>query len=163
MNLQEYTEFTNTTAIYPEANTKSPVEAMYLLLGFMSEQQEYTEIFSAFAFDYNVSSIEVIKELGDCLWYLTRLEAIFGSTASAEESYTFDIAGAIKKYFRDGVIHRDIPKWINTQWEEITSDLELLNNTSCEIYSLEEVLDINVEKLTSRKNRGTLTGNGDNR
>ena len=156
MNLQEYIEFTDGTAIYPDANTGNPLEAMYLLLGLLSEYHEYIR-------SYYSSTEDTISELGDCFWYLARLQKLFGVKVT-EEFYTmFDMAGYIKKYYRDGTINENIPKWIEARWASLIEDLEDLNEGSTVTYSVEDVLDMNVKKLTARMKNNTIKGSGDNR
>lgn len=64
----------------------------------------------------------------------------------------------IKKYFRDGVLDRDALKKelgdVGYYWARI-----------CKFFGFEpsEVIAANIEKLESRRTRGVLHGNGDNR
>lgn len=157
------------TAVYPEE-----VAAPYLALGFCSEAAELTQ----------AGFTEVIKELGDCQWYMCRLASQYGYdfTDLAEEGrhvasnqgtqYSLSqiaglIAGHIKKQIRDG------KDWTGEQREEVRREIQTLiihgiaesiriaystNQTS-----YLEVLSINSNKLISRLERGTLKGSGDNR
>ena len=143
MNKKDYIKWTDSTAVYPDANTNNAVEAMYLLLGYNSESMEY-----------NTSSNNA-DELGDMTWYLARLEKLFGSSDALPR--TEDINGAVKKYYRDGVINEGIPGWIHFEWDILMVSLAFSGMT------LEELFDGNVEKLTSRKERGKLQGSGDKR
>ena len=69
-----------------------------------------------------------------------------------------EVAEKVKKQIRDGVFHRhEVAK-------ELGDVLWYLANICNDIgYSLEEVADLNLEKLSSRKERGVLKGSGDNR
>ena len=69
-----------------------------------------------------------------------------------------EVAEKVKKQIRDGVFHRhEVAK-------ELGDVLWYLANICNDIgYSLEEVADLNLEKLSSRKKRGALKGSGDNR
>lgn len=69
-----------------------------------------------------------------------------------------EVAEKVKKQVRDGVFNRhEVAK-------ELGDVLWYLANICNDIgYSLEEVATLNVDKLTSRKERGKIAGNGDNR
>jgi NTP pyrophosphatase (non-canonical NTP hydrolase) len=71
---------------------------------------------------------------------------------------TGEVAEKVKKQVRDGVFNRhEVAK-------ELGDVLWYLANLSNDIgYNLDEVADINIEKLTSRKNRDKIKGSGDNR
>jgi NTP pyrophosphatase (non-canonical NTP hydrolase) len=71
---------------------------------------------------------------------------------------TGEVAEKVKKQVRDGVFNRhEVAK-------ELGDVLWYLSNLANDIgYNLDEVADINIEKLTSRKNRDKIKGSGDNR
>ncbi len=71
---------------------------------------------------------------------------------------TGEVAEKVKKQVRDGVFNRhEVAK-------ELGDVLWYLANLSNDIgYNLDEIADINIEKLTSRKNRDKIKGSGDNR
>ena len=71
---------------------------------------------------------------------------------------TGEVAEKVKKQVRDGVFNRhEVAK-------ELGDVLWYLANICNDIgYNLDEVADINIEKLTSRKNRNKIKGSGDNR
>lgn len=61
-------------AVYPEKGTGSKMELAYLALGLTGEAGEVSEKIKKFIRDGGVlDEASVIKELGDVLWYLTRL------------------------------------------------------------------------------------------
>lgn len=101
--LKDYLEFTRSTAIYPKDQ-----ELTYCALGLGDEAGEVQGKVKKYIRDGFLNVEDVIKELGDVAWYLTRIAD-----------------------------HFDV--------------------------SLEEVLERNMEKLSSRKARGVLGGSGDNR
>jgi len=106
MKIEEYQDFTRTTAIYPKSNA---IE--YLALGLVSEAGEVAGVVKKKIRDNTYSleyKLKLKKEMGDCFWYLARL-------------------------------------------------CDELNLT------IEEVLEVNVAKLSSRKERDKLTGDGDDR
>lgn len=109
MNFNEYQQKSRETAIYPDKDNNF----VYPVLGLVGESGEVAEKFKKIIRDK--SSIindndkeEIVKEMGDVLWYLAQL----------------------------------------------SSELNV---------SLEYVVERNLEKLNSRKDRGLLKGDGDNR
>lgn len=66
--LQEYTEFTRTTAIYP-----SDQKFTYLGLGLASEAGEVAGKIKKVIRDHGIDVTGVTAELGDVFWYLIRL------------------------------------------------------------------------------------------
>ena len=73
-------------------------------------------------------------------------------------SETGEIAGKIKKYFRDGVIDFDDME------KEIGDVLWYLSQICNELgLTLQDAAAGNLNKLASRKARGVIGGNGDNR
>lgn len=104
-----YDEFTGSLARYPkEQKNPTIVEAMYCALGLVGESGEASEKVKKWHRDGVINPEAVAFELGDVLYYLTRLANTLG-------------------------------------------------------YSLADIERMNREKLTARKERGTLKGNGDNR
>jgi NTP pyrophosphatase (non-canonical NTP hydrolase) len=71
---------------------------------------------------------------------------------------TGEVAEKVKKQVRDGVFNRhEVAK-------ELGDVLWYLANLSNDIgYNLDEIADINIEKLTSRRDRDKIKGSGDNR
>ena len=109
MNIKDYQKFTQTT------DTGAVVSGHigYLTLGLVDEAGEVAGKFKKLFrdFDGEMSAeyrLEIIKELGDVLWYMTRMA------------------------------------------DELGTDLE-------------EIAEINRDKLQSRKDRGVIKGSGDNR
>lgn len=103
MQLNEYQEWTKTTAIYPP-----DFALMYLLLGLGSEVGEVQDKIKKFIRDDTLDSEAFLLEVGDCFWYLVRI---------------LDEVGV----------------------------------------SAEDVLQMNHDKLESRKKKKTLKGEGDYR
>lgn len=60
-------------AIYPDANTGSNTELSYLALGLGGESGEVLEKVKKLIRDGVFEPEEVVKELGDVLWYISRL------------------------------------------------------------------------------------------
>ena len=65
---ETYTEFTRKTAKYPKRREKE-----YLMLGLMNEAGEVGGAFKKEIRDRVDNTDLIIDELGDVLWYLTRL------------------------------------------------------------------------------------------
>ena len=105
----DYDKFTADLARYPKEQ-KDPVivEAMYCALGMTGEAGEASEKIKKWHRDGVIDKKQVALELGDVLYYLTRLANTVG-------------------------------------------------------YTLDDVKNMNVEKLESRRQRGVLQGSGDNR
>lgn len=91
--------------------------------------------------------------------YPKEMEDYYLSTGLAAEAG--EVAGVYAKYFRGDytrqVLIQKVKKELgDNMWfiSQICKSLDL---------SIEELLDSNVEKLTSRKDRGVLKGDGDDR
>jgi NTP pyrophosphatase (non-canonical NTP hydrolase) len=78
--LKDYNEFTKTTAIYPTALAYDESEAMYLALGLADEAGEVAGKIKKLFRDGHLDPEALTKELGDVLWYLTRLSDWNGVT-----------------------------------------------------------------------------------
>lgn len=73
---EEYAEFCRGTAIYPDAHNFNPQEAMYLGLGLAGEAGEVANNIKKLyrdGFESDLGFVKNKKELGDVLWYFTRL------------------------------------------------------------------------------------------
>jgi NTP pyrophosphatase (non-canonical NTP hydrolase) len=77
MQIREYTELTDLTAIYPGAGTGNDLELYYLALGLTSEAGEVAGKIKKLIRDGKLNQGDLAYELGDVFWYLVRLcEAI---------------------------------------------------------------------------------------
>jgi NTP pyrophosphatase (non-canonical NTP hydrolase) len=103
----QYEEVVSGTAIYPEAGLGSMMALSYVALG-LGEAGEVQGKVKKYIRDGVFEKREVMKELGDVLWYVTAMAKELG-------------------------------------------------------YSLQDVAEINAVKLLSRKERGVISGSGDNR
>lgn len=108
ISLEDYTRWTDSTAVYPQANTGSDMELAYLGLGLAGEAGEVSEKIKKKLRDGHLDTSALEKELGDVFWYLVRIAKAAG---------------------------------LNPQM----------------------VIEKNIAKLQSRKERGVLQGSGDNR
>lgn len=73
MQINEYLELTNETAIYPEAGTGNDLELYYLSLGLVSEAGEVAGKVKKLIRDSKLDIGNLAYELGDVFWYLVRL------------------------------------------------------------------------------------------
>jgi len=73
MQIDEYTIWTRSTAIYPEREA-----LQYLALGLCSEAGEVAGKITKYIRDGGFSSEELEKELSDVFWYLARLADTLG-------------------------------------------------------------------------------------
>ena len=71
--IDNYQQFTPTTAVYPHANTGDTMELMYLACGLTGEAGEVAEKIKKRFRDNNFDNEALAKELGDVLWYLSQL------------------------------------------------------------------------------------------
>ena len=81
--LEQYRQFTRDCAIYPDGLTRNMYEGMYLSLGLCGEAGEAAEVIKK-AYRNGQQFLDIsdreklIEELGDALWYLTRLADFIG-------------------------------------------------------------------------------------
>lgn len=83
--LASFGALTEETASYPEVGTGSTVELAYLALGMVCEAGECGDILKKILRDGNHSeerNDQIVKEVGDILWYLTRLMHVCGISGS---------------------------------------------------------------------------------
>lgn len=165
MSWQDYCDFTDETAVYPEAGTGSALEMAYVGLGLAGEMAEFLEAETA---------EEEWAELGDCFWYVARaLKAISHALEEVamepllpsrmlEDTLTniMLIGNTTKKLLRDGM-REDLLLDLNTKYCQAFTDLKGV----VEEYGVpyEHVLAVNAAKLRARKAGGKLHGSGDNR
>lgn len=104
MDFKTYEEFVKGMKVFPEKHA-----IVYPALGMMGEAGEVSEkVKKWLRGDRELDKPELVKEIGDVLWYITALADDLG-------------------------------------------------------YTLTNVAEMNIEKLSSRKERGVLKGSGDNR
>lgn len=92
MDINEYQCWTDSTAVYPEATCRSEKELNYLIQGFTGESGELANLFKKWLRDETVTLLpyfalsrlpndkkdQLIKELGDALWYMARIARVLG-------------------------------------------------------------------------------------
>ena len=166
---------------------------MYPALGLAGEVGELLDKMQLlYAPNSGLTNWGVIKEIGDCLWYTMSLAMDAGVQVPYRDYETFSefrqatwaepiqdydrhyvmaclpvvvgqICEIVKKAFRDngGIILDDkkmqLDILIGTVLRYLYRICKLLNVT------MDEVAETNIGKLTSRRDRGVLHGDGDNR
>lgn len=170
MTLLEYTKEAEKTANYPKDFARE-----YLSLGILGESGEVCDKFKKLIRDKGwyfgrpveeVSAKAIALELGDVLWYV----AMYGKEFGHKNDYVFDGRYAGYDAFNGSVgMVRDAYDLINSYDEFTLTDN--IYRMLCKItsvakaigYTLNDVAQMNIEKLSSRKERGVLGGSGDNR
>lgn len=172
MTYKEYEEKAITTKCYSDK-----VAIPYVVLGLCGELGETLE-----KIDQDASEDEIIKEIGDQMWYLAGIRVELGLELRDDWDWTNSkkpspfslpvevgkICEQVKKWLRDdwkvdeeNIFPEKRKAIVLEAWENIWSYLNDLSdyvNTS-----IEEVGRINNEKLASRKERDMIHGSGDNR
>lgn len=100
-DLKRYHEFTSVGAHYPEHDTKSKNELVYLALGLAGETGEAVDIIKKMIRDGDDGLTperwhQLMLELGDILWYWTRL--VYGISSTPEEVIGENMAKLIERY-----------------------------------------------------------------
>lgn len=178
---EDYQRFTKTTAVYPDKHTK-----VYLTLGMCDEAGELLEKVAWVGPKFSArSKAEVLAEAGDVLWYIARFTDEQGiCLGHLYDTRTYDgpatlegaamvvsielarIAGRVKKELRDG------DNWTDEQRSkaELTIMLALRNTMGALdamvrglTETLADVAAANQAKLSDRRDRGVIKGDGDHR
>lgn len=162
MDFKKYETIIAQTAVYPRVVENFDVA--YCYLGIIDE------LFELFEKVNNKSSdIEIQKEAGDVIWYLTALAVFykipletvfiklidFDSEKDMLEIFRF--AGKVKKFYRD---NKEIPLEIVSRFITIMWNIVMENETE---ESIAEILQMNYDKLIKRQQTNTIHGDGDNR
>jgi NTP pyrophosphatase (non-canonical NTP hydrolase) len=177
---EEYQQFTRTTAVYPEAHTQP-----YLALGMCDEVGELLEKIEWLDTSRPPNKSTILAEAGDVLWYIAR----FSDHAGLCLGHLYDkkcydgpatlqgaavelavnvaaIAGRTKKELRDGAGWNDDQRTRNEQrvadaLKHAMGALEAVVRGLGD--TLPQVAFQNQQKLTDRRERGVIKGDGDNR
>ncbi len=191
MKITEYVEKSRSVAMYHD---KSPfANFTYPALGLAGEIGETIDKLTL----VSINKDEVIKELGDVLWYATNVPIDAGldflnlvdiMTDSAVPVATFTELGNKLAYGNDGrssLIRLPIyvgriaeiaKKMIRDSSGVLPPEkLPVVKDSACQILlclfdickqwsiNMDDVAQANIDKLFSRRDRGVLTGSGDNR
>lgn len=183
--LSEYQKQAITSKIY-----RDEVALPYVVLGLVGEAAEMKEKQIAIltnGFDSQLTN-EFAKEVGDVAWYLAAIATETGQNLGDFDDgidpegvhYTFapevdrvvlhagGIAEVLKKALRDDYAEFEKGSIVPEKLEKINVHIKkIVTNMKDVCYSLgldfTLVLKQNIEKLQSRKERGVLSGSGDNR
>ena len=174
VDFNDYQERAITTKIYADE-----IGVPYVVLGIIGEVGEFIEKFSETEDD--ISNDLLTKELGDIYWYLAGffsevdektgdhiiipdyISPFIDSISNLSYS-AFTIAELTKKYLRD-----EYPvKMGSDRFNKIVEHIQTINTVLISLCAtmdveLETILEANIAKLQSRKERGVLSGDGDTR
>ena len=168
-NLKQYIELAKETAIYPRDE-----EHTYIKMGLIGEVGECFNLAKKVLRDDNGVWTEEKKdslahELGDVCWYL----AMFANEYNDFEVIPIlNLDDACYESVNEGLF--SLFDWCIAFTSTMTTGREIIENMSSPfgvIYDISrkigidyfEVLEMNIEKLHSRKKRGVIAGSGDNR
>lgn len=183
MTLNEYQTNAHTFATYPEMYAKE-----YLSLGIIGESGEVCDKVKKLIRDKGIfpfseqeelkisheDRVGIINELGDVCWYISEFcyndNTALGKFAhgNAQDEIQDDIP--YEETFNIYNLSKSLSLGINNLVAD--NKFHLLNDEVLPVvaaianrlnYTLDEVLVMNLDKLTSRKERGVLNGSGDNR
>lgn len=166
MNWKQYTEKALSTSIH---NTREK-KITCCLFGLLGESNEYIEKIKSDGIDKD----EIKKELGDIFWYLAVLcseldiiepEYLVHRYVHFSYLYKYNskLQELMKKNYRDfnysfnTVYQNAIKEYIDLIYTTLLREIEYYN------WKLSDILQINIDKLQSRKERNVLKGEGDNR
>lgn len=180
MNIDTYIEQARSTAIYPGHFT-------YPAIGLAGESGELIDKITSLTSHKLVDKKEVIKECGDLIWYVvstaidvgikpfagktfTQYGQLIGAGVDKRSAliklpvYVGKISEIAKKQIRDNdyldlgddkvYIIEDCLTQIMRCLFEIADEWDI---------NMDDVAQVNIDKLLSRKERGVLKGEGDNR
>lgn len=190
MTLEEYQEKAITTAQFDEFIGDAYLSLG--LCGEVAEAIEKAEEFQMNGTNKELKA-DVIKEFGDVMWYCAvwmhrhgfKFDALlldnFEEESLCELDFEYiilamikqagEVAEATKKAYRDsftsmqnGCFPLDKKERIRLAIHKVVSCIRYLSNMAqTEDFNFDLVLERNIEKLFSRKERGKITGDGDNR
>lgn len=166
MNIRDYKEVIEKTAIYPREVNSFGIA--YTYFGMMGEFKEYEESLIA------KNKKNIFKEAGDVFWYVTAfctetqlsIEKIYNDSLLQKHNYIplkkvkdsfLSFSEDIKKFYRDNK-----PLNLDKAYTLINNLLISLMNFFSE-EEIENILKINYEKLIKRRETNTLHGDGDHR
>jgi NTP pyrophosphatase (non-canonical NTP hydrolase) len=191
MNLDEYQEQAASTAVYPE-NVKILYPALGLIGECGEVAEKVKKLIRDDNFNMTSERKNAIKkELGDCCWYLAASCRDTGHELSMaydmRRSFGIHPAIRIRKMTWPKLVFRmnrnatmmacSMENWYYAYGGRLSESNRFLDIPHCVTkllvcieemakrcnFTLEEVYSDNIEKLLSRKKRGKIKGDGDNR
>lgn len=159
MNLEEYSEKAHQFAIYDDPK--------YIEFGLINEISEVLEVYAkAYRGDYRLGGEEFVnklnKECGDVCWLANELKPLSEISLSnhymnSETDIIYDLVDVIPNIINDGMYTRTVEDVV-TEIIECVRDLLRMRGIQ-----IEDVLEQNIAKLSSREESGTIKGSGDSR
>lgn len=147
----------------------------FYALGLCGEAAELMAKASAPVRDSSVSyGRSVALECGDVLWYVAALANLQGVSLADDHApvyqhldlsvrdvvrYCGEVAELVKKHYRDGA--ELSPSSLKIKLDAVVRYVGGVAQHWC--FTVGDVADLNVEKLESRRRRGTSRGSGDDR
>ena len=168
MTFEDYRKSLLQFAKYPGAGTGSPEAIAYCISGLCGEAGEFSEklkkIYRDHGGDFEAHYEDLLLELGDVLWY-------YGQRLAEErDQYRPDFVQLTIGYLECNSFFCDLVEGArelcaaaaSSRWQYLVPPAVF--NLALELGSSpEEIMDMNVKKLSSRKERGVLQGSGDHR
>lgn len=168
MNLSEYQKLTLEFCKSTELNLNN----QYLCLGLVEESGEVAGKVKKMRRDGAVNPRDIALEMGDVLWYTARFADNIGLDIG---EYVPLIAEVPTENPETKMVLRLNIETARIATGELDDDQGLIDDGITNVmwclaslgeiigYDIEQVAEMNIEKLRSRKERGVLGGNGDNR
>lgn len=106
--LDLYKEYTKETAVYPHVNTGDLQELAYVGLGLAGETGEAVDVIKKILRNEGMTDAyrnRLIDELGDVLWYWTRLTMVLNT--SSEEIIKRNVEKLLQRKDKGTLINRD--------------------------------------------------------
>ena len=165
-----YLDEAESTALYPESGTGSPMALAYVALGMVDEWYEHEQTIRGVR-SGNYFHYDALKEFGDRFWYLARLERELLQLVPSmnmwaqqfspynpltAQELTFWIAGKVKKMLRQDKPADEAAVGIARAFLRLR--YMMLSHPQAV-----EAMDLNAAKLRDRMERGVIKGSGDNR
>lgn len=165
MNLTEYKRRALALAIYPQRGNN----LTYTALGLAGETGEFCDKLKKEIRDRIEDSEGLLLELGDVLWYTVACadecgqelappaEALPGLKIEGCGLLMSKLSGRVSEDVLCGIAGGYIVVQLQNMLRVIATAAQVLGS------SIEEVAEMNLEKLESRARRGVLSGSGDER
>lgn len=177
MDIKEYQKAALTTAIFPAS-----VKIIYPSWGLMGELGEFSNKIKKIIRDNNFridddNRLHAMLELGDIMWYAVVLLNSVGlepekyntthrnisegdATLISFETFS-DLCDKCLSFTKAAKNYHSRPIILKRSFVELVCDVEILAGQLG--YTLEQVMQANIDKLASRAKRGTIGGSGDDR
>lgn len=131
----------------------------YLVLGLHSEKGEVAGVVKRYLrgdYDMKETKRRLIGELGDCLWYVAVLQKKFPDQYG---NYLLSSLSRLVSLEPHAVVHG----LFNEKGAICEEGIAVLNIAKEYGLSVKEIFNYNIQKLTDRKKRNMIKGDGDSR